>query len=122
MLKETKKKQTLSTTPKTFNKIQIVHTGWVEPNQFDKNKSYYHKARYIEYEDGLKLLISYNTVVAAVHGDVFVNLWGGYSATTAKHINTFLNDNGFPKLCKKEWEKHYNEFTLETLYEVYDNI
>lgn len=48
-------------------------------------------------------LQSYNTYVCEISGGKFRKLWGGYSATTMKHINLFREYYGFPKLSKREW-------------------
>lgn len=69
-----------------------------------RQKSYYGKAKVIE-DGGVYSLQSYETIVCkySVSGG-FMRLWGGYSATTMKHINDFRNLFGLPALSKKEWE------------------
>ena len=57
----------------------------------DKAKSYYGKARVIEKDNGEKVLLSYDTEVCKItKSGEFVRLWGGYSATTMRHVNSFL--------------------------------
>ena len=57
----------------------------------DKAKSYYGKARVIEQDNGVKVLLSYDTEVCIItRSGEFVRLWGGYSATTMRHVNSFL--------------------------------
>ena len=48
-------------------------------------------------------LTSYNTTVCAMVCGDFVKTWDGYSATTMKHVNTFREIYGLPKLSKREW-------------------
>ena len=57
---------------------------------YDSRKSFYGKAKI--YEKGNTVyLCSYETVVAAIsEGKVFSRLWPGYSATTMRHVNSFL--------------------------------
>ena len=57
-------------------------------------------------------LTSYNTTVCAMVCGEFVKTWNGYSVTTMKHVNTFREMYGLPKLSKREW------IELETVSEV----
>lgn len=56
-----------------------------------RQKSFYGKAIVTEYSKDLAILTSYNTEVAAIKNGEFIRLWDGWSATTQKHINAFLN-------------------------------
>ena len=57
----------------------------------DKAKSYYGKARVIETDNDEKVLLSYETEVCKItKSGEFVRLWGGYSVTTMRHVNSFL--------------------------------
>ena len=57
----------------------------------DRTKSYYDNARVIEKDNGEKVLMSYDTEVCKItKSGEFVRLWGGYSATTMRHVNSFL--------------------------------
>ena len=53
-------------------------------------------------------LQSYDTIVCRINKTLdsgkFFRMWGGYSVTTMKHINTFRESHGLTKLSKKEWE------------------
>lgn len=49
------------------------------------------------------LLMSYDTVVTE-YNDKIMYLYGYYSQTTAKHINSFLEKFGFQTMSKKEIE------------------
>ena len=70
----------------------------------NNQKSFYGKAIVIETETGYKLLKSYETFVCMLDPEnKFIRLWGGYSATTSKHVNSFLNLYGLCGLNKKEW-------------------
>lgn len=50
------------------------------------------------------MLISYETHVASVVNKKIVRHWDGYSMSTLKHINMFLDYNGIEKINKKIWE------------------
>lgn len=73
----------------------------------DGQKSYYRKAWITEYANGDKELTSYDTVVCKIDADGhFIRHWGGYSRTTQKHINSFLQFYGLDKLQgKTNWDK-----------------
>nr|WP_317632305.1 hypothetical protein [uncultured Flavobacterium sp.] len=47
------------------------------------------------------VLYSYLTEVAKIQGDA-CHIYDWYSQTTAKHINLFLEQNGFKKVTKKD--------------------
>lgn len=71
-------------------------------------KSFYGKAKIINNGDISKLL-SYDTEVAEYnHNTNKMTVNGWYSATTAKHINSFLEYFGFERCNKKELET-YND-------------
>lgn len=64
----------------------------------------------VKYDNGgaLYMLRSYDTTVVAVDisldGTPFVKkLWGGYSATTLRHVNELLMQHDFPKLSARVW-------------------
>lgn len=60
----------------------------------DSHKSFYGKARVLEYEDGRKALISYETIVIVMFPDGAVyRTWNGWSATTGRHIRAFCGLN-----------------------------
>lgn len=66
----------------------------------DSNKSFYGKATVIV-SDGLRLLRSYSTIVAYYdENGNFHRTWGGWSATTGRHVAAF----GGPGK-KAEWSK-----------------
>lgn len=57
----------------------------------DRAKSFYGKAKVIEADNGEMILQSYNTKVCKITSSgEFVRLWSGYSVTTMRHINSFL--------------------------------
>lgn len=68
-------------------------------------KSFNGRAKVIITDNG-KYLMSYSTLVLYISnaGDV-VRLWGDWSTTTAKHINSFLAQNGIQAINKSEWLK-----------------
>ena len=68
-----------------------MKTYELSPGKFDRVKSFYGKARIIEKDSGERILQSYNTEVCKITpGDEFVRLWDGYSLTTMRHINAFI--------------------------------
>lgn len=76
------------------------------PNCNRNQKSFYGKAHVITLSNGDKYLQSYETIVAKIDSKgEFTRLWYGWSATTAKHIDSFRRSNGLPGICKSEWEK-----------------
>lgn len=75
----------------------------LQPN--DSRKSFYGKARVIEKDNGEKVLQSYNTEVCKItSGGQFVRLWSGYSATTMRHVNSFLDLVGIAGGGKAWWD------------------
>ena len=70
-----------------------------------RQKSYYGRAKVLNTDNGAYLM-SYNTIVMYISdaGDV-VRLWDGWSATTAKHIDSFCRLNNVQSITKKEWLK-----------------
>lgn len=74
-------------------------------------KSFYKKAMVtVTYNDDCMYLVlqSYDTNVVMVKiskGGMpnVKRLWGGYSATTMRHVNELLTQEGFPKLSANAW-------------------
>lgn len=79
--------------------------------QYINQKSFYGKAQVFMTRDGNDVFLSlrsYSTVVVSVYvdsrGTPFVKkLWDSYSATTMRHINELLMQQGFPKLSARVW-------------------
>lgn len=69
-------------------------------------RDYYGKAIVItDTESGEILLKSYQTIVCKMTaGGDFVRMWGGYSRTTANHINDFRRLFGLAPVNKREWD------------------
>jgi hypothetical protein len=72
-------------------------------NPTNNQKSFYGKAIVIKKDNGDIELKSYNTIVARIHNGQFQRLWSGYSATTMKHINAFLDVFGIDGGGKAWW-------------------
>lgn len=73
---------------------------------FDSRKSFYGKAKIIEKDNGDVVLQSYNTEVCRVtSGGAFVRMWAGWSATTGRHINSFLDFLGIEGGGKAWWDR-----------------
>lgn len=70
----------------------------------DNRKSFYGKAKVINRGNGIIELLSYNTIVARIKDGNFERLWGGYSATTMRHINSFIDTFGIAGGGKAWWE------------------
>lgn len=73
-------------------------------------KSFYGKAKVIETWDAT-ILKSYDTIVCSFDREGFHRHWDGYSATTMKHINAFLDVLNLDGGGKKWWtEKAVERF------------
>lgn len=74
------------------------------PTGYDRVKSFYGKAKVIE-KDGETVLQSYDTKVCKINASgEFVRMWGGYSVTTMRHINAFIEMFGIEGGGKKWWD------------------
>lgn len=90
---------------------QLEYLYKLQP-QYDNAKSFYGKANVYRNDKGSIFLMSYETIVAEIKdatitetGNQQAIVYGWYSATTARHINEFLQQNGFNKMSKKEMEE-----------------
>lgn len=71
----------------------------------NSQKSFYGKATVYTHDDGTRVLRSYLTDVAAILPDgTFRRLWGGYSATTMRHVNAFAAAYGVDGGGKSWWD------------------
>ena len=69
---------------------------------YDTAKSFGQKAILSDEEKkGVITLTSFTTTVAEIEGNE-ARVFDWYSQSTARHINEFLQQNGFRKLTKKE--------------------
>lgn len=75
------------------------------PVQNGTRKSFYGKAKVIEHDNGDISLISYSTLVCRIHNGKFEKLCDGYSATTMRHVNSFLLFYNLPGGGKSWWDK-----------------
>lgn len=69
--------------------------------------SFYGKAKVIETKDGDLILMSYSTFVCSIDctKKMMMKLWSGYSATTQRHINAFLEQYAdYYRMNKSAWE------------------
>ena len=83
--------------------INAVRSFELEP--IDNRKSFYGKCKVFEMEDGSKVLRSYDTYVCKISPDkTFHKTWWGYSFTTMRHINAFLDYYKIEGGGKKWWE------------------
>ena len=72
--------------------------------RYDHAASFYGKAKVI-IEGDTAYLRSYNTIVCSIDKNgTFRRHWGGYSATTMRHVNEFMKQYGLPDGGKKFWE------------------
>lgn len=74
----------------------------------DGQKSYYRKAWVTEYANGDRELTSYDTVVCKIDADGhFIRCWGGYSRTTQRHVDSFLDFYNMPRELrgKSAWDR-----------------
>lgn len=74
------------------------------------NSAKHHVNEYVNTDgDHYSDLVSYETRVASYdHKTNEMSVYGWYSQTTAKHINSFLEFYGFDKCTKKELLTNYN--------------
>lgn len=83
--------------------INTIRSFELEP--IDNRKSFYHKCRVFEREDGSKVLQSYNTYVCKINPDgTFHKTWAYYSPTTMRHINAFLKFYNIQGGGKEWWD------------------
>lgn len=73
-------------------------------NPTDGRKSFYNKATVIDHENGIFELKSYDTIVARISNGKFERLWSGYSATTMRHVNSFIDHFGISGGGKAWWD------------------
>lgn len=67
-------------------------------------KSFYGKA-HVLFEDGTYYLKSYATIVASFKDGTLRRTWGGWSATTARHVVAFCEFCGIPAVNKSQWDR-----------------
>ena len=81
-----------------------VSGGWELPC-CDGHKSFYGKAQ-VKFSSGNeKVLLSYGTPVCGIsHDGSFHRYWPGYSATTMRHVNSFLALFGLAGGGKPWWD------------------
>ena len=74
-------------------------------------KEHYNKALMYQNENNLNnyILVSYNTIVAEINKNKFI-IYGYYSQTTNRHIDTFLNWFGLKGMWKKEIIENSNKW------------
>ena len=71
----------------------------------DNHKSFYGKAIIIEKDNGEKILQSYETKVCKITSEgEFVRMWSGYSATTMRHVNSFVQLFNIARGGKAWWD------------------
>ena len=77
---------------------KLIRTSDLIPT--DSRKSFYGKAVVRTYDDGTDVLRSYATDVIRRNADGSLSrLWGGWSATTGRHVAAFCGIN------KATWDK-----------------
>lgn len=79
--------------------------------RYDRQKSFYGKARIFRNDAGSIFLMSYSTIVAEVQDATITEdgrhhaiVYDWYSNTTSRHVNEFLRQHGFNAMNKKEME------------------
>ena len=73
----------------------------------DSRKSFYRKAYEYDDFDGSIVCVSYTTRVAWIDRDGQAHVKGLYSATTTRHIKSFLTAHGLPFSDSKDILKRY---------------
>lgn len=57
--------------------------------RYESRKSFYGKAKVIEHDNGIKQLLSYDTIVGEIKNGEYFQLWDGKTQTTSRHIKEF---------------------------------
>lgn len=85
--------------------MRYIRTFELKPD--DSHKSFYKKAFVEEWDNGDKRLFSYGTLVCIITSEGnFIRTWGGWSATTQRHVNAFLSLYGITEMHgKANWLK-----------------
>ena len=99
---------------------EILRVVELVPN--DGHKSFYGRCKVIETRSRVYLL-SYSTMVCYWDNNnkKFSKLWNDYSATTMRHINSFMIWLGFPGLGGKKWWESLSygfEYTISELVNI----
>ncbi len=93
------------------NKSEIEKVDTYKGEQYylvDIPQEHYNKCAIYEDNKGNSYLLSYDTIVAEIYnGDL--KIYGYYSPTTNRHLNTYLNRYGYQSMNKKEVLAYENE-------------
>lgn len=74
------------------------------PDAHESASSFYGKALILWTDTGDVVLMSYGTPVCKVtKSGEFMRIWPGYSATTMRHVNSFLTLMRLPRENKSWW-------------------
>lgn len=97
-------KKLLPTQNKIVNSLISNNPKMVDLIPVNNQKSFHGRAKLI-YSGNDIYLMSYTTLIAVYNiiNDTITPLWIDYSATTIKHINSFLCLYDFPTVNKKQW-------------------
>ena len=78
---------------------------WYDIIPNSRQKSFYGKAKVCTINN-VCYLKSYDTIVCTLDKDGFHRTWGGWSATTSRHVDAFRRGIcGLPSISKAEWCK-----------------
>ena len=69
----------------------------------DNRKSFYGKAKVYQKGENWFVLKSYDTEVCSIREGKFYRHWAGYSATTMRHVNAFIDTFGLTGGGKSWW-------------------
>ena len=104
-----------------INRINENILNIVELIPIDGRKSFNSRAKVIETGNSIYLL-SYTTIVCRwdKNENKFVKLWDDYSATTMRHINSFMRYLGFMRGGKAWWNslKYGYNYTISELVNI----
>ena len=93
------------------NKSDIEKVDTYRGEQYylaDIPQEHYNKCAIYEDNKGNSYLLSYDTIVAEIYnGDLII--YGYYSPTTNRHLNTYLRKYGYPTMGKKDVENYINK-------------
>ena len=81
--------------------------------EFSTRKSFYGKAHVLTLKNGVKLLKSYNTIVAIAYDDngkINFAINGKYSGTTTSHQREFIHQFGGVDIKPRDLNKYVEQF------------
>ena len=110
-IQDKKRKEIKMDSLKFYKKLQEFDYNYLKTLELksykNSQKSFYRKANIIifkndEKEKYIKILKSYDIIVGVIAEDVFYYTWEDWSATTGKHVHSFIKAFGLNVSCNKK--------------------